>query len=177
MPISAKPITDTVTARLVAQAADQAALTGRAQSLLGAATIAATIVGALSNSNVLNVKTASSASRFPLWLLIVGGVALLLVVVPAIGALVPRAWQFSTDPGTFYANVLPFMNDPQATDDEATLSWVLGFLTPGADRKTPLDRNDEMIGRLRWFVTTETVGLACVIGFAFANVIYLSVVG
>ncbi len=144
--------------------------------MLGATTIAGVIVGALSNANVLNVNSTMSQARFPVWLLVIGGVALLLVVVPAICALLPREWQFSPDPVALYANVESHMGD--ATDDDAVLSWVKGFVTPApGETKTPLDENDSKLEALKWFVVVETIGLACVIGFAFANIIYLSVVG
>jgi hypothetical protein len=172
MAVTNKVVYDAVTARLAAQAADQASLTGRAQSLLAAATIAATIVGALSNGNVLNVKT--TATRFPIWLLVIGGAGFLLVIVPAIWALVPRRWSFSPDPEALQANIAAAPGD--AEDDDAYLSLVNGFTTPERPGgRSPLAQNADELARLRWLVTVETIGLAVVVAFGFANVVYLSI--
>ena len=170
MAVTNKLVYDAVTARLAAQAADQTALTGRAQSLLGAATISATIVGALSNGNLLNVKT--TMTRFPAWLLIVGGIGFVVVVVSAIWALIPRSWAFSPDPKALEENISAAA--PDVDDEDAYDSLVQGFITASGAALSPLQRNDQLLARLRLLVTVEAAGLAIIVVFGFANVVYLS---
>jgi hypothetical protein len=70
---------DMVSARIAAQAADQAALVGRAKDLLGVASITTTISGVLANDKLVNLSK-TDADKFAFVVLALG---LIVVVVCA----------------------------------------------------------------------------------------------
>jgi hypothetical protein len=156
---------DVVMARLSSQAADLAAMGGRAKDLLGVATISTTITGAIANGAIVTT-TKHNVSWLVFAALIVGFV---LVLGAAGFSLWPRTWYLSPEPlGTSRAV-------------QAHLDWPLdayygqiavGFIAPDVVTagKSALEHNDQ---RLMWIgraILIEMAGLLllALAGFALA---------
>ena len=145
---------DTVTARIAAQAADQAALAGRAKDLLGVAAISTTVSGALVNDKLTDVtKGAVSLLLFLLTLL-----GLACVVAGALYAFRPRTWYFSPEPKSAAERISA---NPDSPTDDYYAAVANGFIAlKPSGTESPLDHNDRQIGKLHAAVLVQIVGVS-----------------
>jgi hypothetical protein len=154
-----KILWDVVTARLAAQAANQAAMCGRAKDLISTATVATAITGIILNDKVFNV----SKGDMPLWWLVGAGISLLVIFVAGLWALQPANYSFAPDAGDFYLNV---QKHPTASDDQFYRSLAEGYLI-ASNGQTQIERNQKGLQRLARLVRIETIGIAALVVLAF----------
>ena len=155
-----KTLWDVVALRLAAQAANQTALTGRAKDLLGAATIAGTIIGVVYNDKLFPL----AGFHAPGWWIPAVVVTYLGVVLCAVSAVWPRSYSFSPDAADF-ADLE--RDNPGASANMLYRAAARGFLDPlSVKGKTQIQVNEDRLRTLERLVRGEIVSLGGLAGLA-----------
>lgn len=158
-----KILWERVTGELPGQAADQAALTGRAKDLLGVATISSTITGAILNDKLFQF----SQIEIPAWWLVLAALPLLMVLVAGLWAVQTKEYSFAPDAAAFYEIEQKY---PNSTEGDLYRALAEGYLFEAEDGKTQLQRNRDILGGIELLVRVETAGIIGVAGMAFVLV-------
>jgi hypothetical protein len=154
---------DMVTACLASQAADYAALVGRAKDLLGVASITTLVTGVLANDKITNVARTDTEP----WVFVAVALALVAVVACAFTAMQPRDLYLSPAPADVAATV---SSNPSWDVDTYYASVAMGFILEDfiVVGESAIDHNRAAIDSVRRLVRLQIVALGVLTLFGLA---------